>query len=55
MAWLRELIREVTGGIQVIVFTCRPLDYLLPEEMAGAIDLSKIIERGGPLEASAAG
>ena len=55
MAWLRELIREVTGGIQVIVFTCRPLDYLLPEEMAGAIDLSRIIERGGPLGASAAG
>ena len=53
MAWLRDLIREVTGNIQVIVFTCRPSDYLLPEEMQGAaigaavrsIDLAQAIDR----------
>ncbi len=53
MAWLRDLIREVTGNIQVIVFTCRPSDYLLPEEMHGAaigtavrsIDLAQAIDR----------
>lgn len=55
MAWLRDLIRDVTGRIQVLVFTCRPSDYLLPEEIHSAalgsavrsIDLERAIERGG--------
>ncbi len=50
MGWLRDLIREVTSRIQVIVFTCRPGDYLRPEEFHGAavrvIDLAQVIQRG---------
>ncbi len=53
MAWLRELIRSLAGSIQIVVFTCRPADYLLPSEMkAGkkaegvrSINLAQIIER----------
>ena len=63
MAWLRDLIREVTGRIQVIVFTCRASDYLLPEEMQGitrgaavqVIDLAQAIDRGTAPRVAAAG
>jgi len=33
MVWLRDLIRQVAAKIQVVVFTCRPRDYLLPNEI----------------------
>jgi DNA repair exonuclease SbcCD ATPase subunit len=33
MLWLRDLIRELAANIQILVFTCRPADYLLPAEM----------------------
>lgn len=33
MVWLRNLIRQVAANIQIIVFTCRPCDYLLPHEI----------------------
>jgi hypothetical protein len=33
MVWLRNLIRQVAASIQIIVFTCRPNDYLLPHEI----------------------
>jgi hypothetical protein len=33
MVWLRDLIRQVAASIQIIVFTCRPSDYLLPNEI----------------------
>ena len=53
MAWLRDLIRSLASSIQIVVFTCRPADYLLPAEMkAGkkgdavrAINLAQVIER----------
>ncbi len=57
MAWLRDLIRVVTRQIQVVVFTCRPSDYVLPEEMNSAavhsIDLEQAIKRGGSAAAAA--
>ena len=28
-----ELIRQLAGSIQILVFTCRPSDYLTPNEM----------------------
>ncbi len=33
MLWLRDLIRRLASSIQILVFTCRPGDYLLAEEM----------------------
>jgi DNA repair exonuclease SbcCD ATPase subunit len=56
MAWLRGLIRELAKKIQILVFTCRPADYLLAEEMKSgkkadgsvrSIGLKKAIERSG--------
>jgi DNA repair exonuclease SbcCD ATPase subunit len=32
MMWLRNLIRQVALNIQIVVFTCRPEDYLVPNE-----------------------
>ncbi len=64
MLWLRDLIRELAANIQILVFTCRPADYLLPGEMkAGrksetgkpairSIHLAQIIERSGAVQAS---
>jgi DNA repair exonuclease SbcCD ATPase subunit len=56
MVWLRNLLRTLATSIQIIVFTCRPGDYLLPDELkmprdSGgnscvlAIDLARIIGR----------
>jgi len=57
MLWLRDLLKEVASSIQVIVFTCRPDDYLGPAGGRGrtkredeqpkvrAVDLEQFIER----------
>jgi hypothetical protein len=57
MVWLRSFIREMTKNIQIIVFTCRPTDYLVPAELKTAkrverlsasvlsVDLAQVIER----------
>ena len=59
MAWLRDLIRQLAANIQILVFTCRPGDYLLPAELkqgkktepaasfVRSIDLGQVIERSG--------
>ncbi|HMC58965.1 MAG TPA: hypothetical protein VKJ01_07230, partial [Candidatus Solibacter sp.] len=59
MVWLRDLIRQLAANIQILVFTCRPADYLLASELkagkrpeAGkalirAINLMQVIERSG--------
>jgi DNA repair exonuclease SbcCD ATPase subunit len=51
MLWLRDLLKEVATNIQVIVFTCRPDDYLLSDDgqsCARSVDLVQFIERWGP-------
>jgi uncharacterized protein YhaN len=60
MKWLRNLIRESAANIQIVVFTCRPADYLDPSELKAAkktghfsaavrsVDLTQVIERCGP-------
>jgi uncharacterized protein YhaN len=60
MSWLRDLLQEVAGNVQVIVLTCRPADYVyaLPlrkrnkrsEEQTPvhAIDLLNFIKRSQP-------
>jgi DNA repair exonuclease SbcCD ATPase subunit len=57
MLWLRDLIRQLAVNIQILVFTCRPGDYLLPGEaksvkkseptgsLIRSINLAEIIER----------
>ncbi len=57
MVWIRSFIREMVKNIQIIVFTCRPGDYLLPSELKTAkkaerlsasvlsVDLTQVIER----------
>jgi DNA repair exonuclease SbcCD ATPase subunit len=57
MRWLRDLIRQLATTIQIIVLTCRPADYLLPDELkAGrkpdnakslvrSINLAQVIQR----------
>jgi hypothetical protein len=59
MVWMRSFIREMAGNIQIIVFTCRPSDYLMPSELKPArkaehfgssvrsVDLTEVIERTG--------
>jgi hypothetical protein len=57
MSWLRDLLREVAANIQVIVFTCRPEDYLAPKGRKNrlddnqppvrSVDLSQFVERWG--------
>ena len=60
-AWFRDVLREHASDAQVIVLTCRPADYLQPEDFPGhgqavanragglirAVDLSAVIERAG--------
>jgi hypothetical protein len=58
MVWLCRLIRQVATKIQVLVFTCRPQDYLFPNdaeaesesvngnERVKKIDLVQVIESG---------
>jgi len=57
--FFRGLLREVAQGVQIIVLTCRPLDYLsenelppadrtcmaAPGSVVKAIDLARAIER----------
>jgi hypothetical protein len=33
LKWLRGLLKNLAATTQIIVFTCRPSDYLLPEEL----------------------
>jgi hypothetical protein len=61
MAWLRDLIRQLAASIQILVFTCRPGDYLLPAELkpgkktepaasfVRSIDLGQVMERSGAI------
>ena len=58
MSWLRDLLKEVAANIQVIVFTCRPEDYLAPKARKNtlddkqppirSVDLSQFVESGAP-------
>jgi len=34
LKWLRGLLKKLAATTQIIVFTCRPSDYLLPEELS---------------------
>jgi hypothetical protein len=34
--WFRDLLRRTGQSIQIVVLTCRPEDYLLPDELPGA-------------------
>ncbi|HLK65075.1 MAG TPA: AAA family ATPase [Bryobacteraceae bacterium] len=63
MLWLRDLIRELASNIQILVFTCRPADYLLATELKArksdpgkppvrSISLLQIIERSAAAQAS---
>jgi chromosome segregation ATPase len=50
MTWLRDLLKEVSAKIQVIVFTCRPEDYAIAPAKPGkaevrGVDLVKFIDR----------
>jgi hypothetical protein len=36
LKWLRGLLKKLAATTQIIVFTCRPSDYLLPEEFQGS-------------------
>jgi hypothetical protein len=57
MTWLRDLIRQLASTIQILIFTCRPSDYLLAAELkpgkksessrffVRSIDLAEIIDR----------
>jgi DNA repair exonuclease SbcCD ATPase subunit len=59
LMWLRDLLRQTAANIQILVFTCRPADYLSPAELkpskrpehltmaVRSIDLSQKIERFG--------
>jgi Protein of unknown function (DUF3363) len=59
MIWLRNLLRQTSANIQILVFTCRPADYLSPAELKTAkkpdhfsaavrlVDLAQMIERSG--------
>lgn len=59
MDWFRTLLAEKARSFQIVVFTCRPADYLVPEAMAGedgavyvdseegfvrAVDLGRVVE-----------
>lgn len=53
MDWFRDVLRACAAEIQVVVFTCRPNDYLTVDELERvplngdicAIDLTSVIER----------
>ena len=56
LAWFREALRQTAAQTQVVVLTCRPLDYVSPEALpttssfldshaTRVIDLSKVIKR----------
>jgi hypothetical protein len=58
-AWFRDVLRDRAVKIQIVVLTCRPAEYLDPDELppagetvrdraAGivrAIDLSRVVQR----------
>jgi hypothetical protein len=60
---LRDLLKEVSKNIQVIVFTCRPDDYIVPtgarrktavddhQPPVRSVDLSQLVERWGTVNA----
>lgn len=57
MVWLRDTIRDVAQRVQIVVFTCRPRDYLLESEIRSprydgtgivAIDLECVVQRSEP-------
>jgi chromosome segregation ATPase len=64
MLWLRDLLKEVANNIQIIVFTCRPDNYLTPaggrhrtkkedeQPPVRAVNLVQLIERCGAPSAS---
>ena len=64
MSWLRDLLKEIANNIQIIVFTCRPDNYLAPAggrkptkrdaepSPVRAVDLAQFIERWGAPSAS---
>ncbi len=50
--FFRDLLRQIANDVQIVVLTCRPLDYLGEHELSGdasalvrAIDLERVIER----------
>lgn len=56
MVWLRNLLTQTAATIQILVFTCRPADYLVFSELQEAehygdairsIDLGQVIEKSG--------
>jgi uncharacterized protein YhaN len=63
LIWLRGLIRQAAANIQILVFTCRPADYLSAAELKAtkkpdrfsalvrSVDLAQSIERLGPQNA----
>jgi DNA repair exonuclease SbcCD ATPase subunit len=65
MRWLRDLIHTLATNIQIIVFTCRPSDYLPPTErrsskrsegvvpIVRAIDLAQVVQRADTRAAKA--
>jgi AAA domain len=67
MVWVRSFIREMAKNIQIIVFTCRPTDYLVPSEFKTAkktehftasfrsVDLTHVIERSRPQISNSSG
>ena len=61
LSWFRDVLRQSGEEIQIVVLTCRPLDYLFEDELAGreqlvwdtvsqrlrGIDLERIVRRAG--------
>ena len=43
LGWFGDILKTVAADAQVLVFTCRPLDYLRADELVRATDLSNII------------
>jgi len=41
MDWFRDVLRKSAGEIQVVVFTCRPADYLEAEEISAVPVVSR--------------
>ncbi len=52
MEWLTELMYKCADDFQVVVFTCRPEEYELPNQTARAnwVNLEKVVERTQPLQ-----
>lgn len=57
LGWFREVLRKSGEEIQIVVFTCRPLDYLMEGELVeeevewagrlSGVDLEKAVDRMG--------